>query len=164
MKRIGIIAAVITLLGASGGPPIGTDLQYFVGAWSCSGTFPSSGRAISSTMTFYSDLAGEGVILRQDDIPPNSYHAGALWGPGTARGTLVSVIQYGPPFGVSHFTSTGWSGGALTWQSAPDITPPQRFIFTWIDAATMRVDWEVLRDGRYLIGDTLRCAQVHGTA
>jgi hypothetical protein len=144
------------LVGVAGAAPTGIDLTYFTGTWNCAGTF-ANGHAIASTLVFDSDLSGKGVILRQDDAPPNAYHAAALWGPA-ADGSLIADIQDSTG-GVRRFTANGWSADALTWASAPDVTPAQRFIYTWLDASTMRIDWEVRVKGVYKVGDTLHCTR-----
>ncbi|HEX8806232.1 MAG TPA: hypothetical protein VF741_04745 [Candidatus Aquilonibacter sp.] len=152
-----MVSLVLALVvAAASAAPAGNDLSYFAGSWNCTGTF-ANGRPISSTLTFDSSLTGKGVILRQDDVPPNAYHAAALWGPA-ADGSLVSEIQ-DVTGGMRRFTSSGWSAGSLTWASAPEITPANRFVYTWLDASTMRVDWEVQVSGTYKVGDTLHCTR-----
>lgn len=152
-----MIALVFALtVAAAPVAPTGIDLSYFAGSWNCVGAF-ANGRPISSMLRFDSDLSGKGVILRQDDVPPNAYHAAALWGPA-ADGSLISEIQ-DVTGGMRRFTSGGWTAGSLTWASAPEIAPANRFIYTWLDASTMRVDWEVQVKGDYKVGDTLHCAR-----
>jgi|ERR1700678_1880840 len=143
------------LLVASPSPP--ASVQYFVGTWRCSGTFPATGRAISSTLVFESDLDGAGVVMRQDDMPPNAFHAAFLWGPAP-DGSLVSIAQDSAG-GVRRFTSLGWNAETLLWQSDPAIAPAQRFSYQRLDANTIEVEWQVLRGSTYRIGDTLRCTR-----
>jgi hypothetical protein len=146
----------ISLLAASP-PPTTTNLEYFVGTWSCSGTFPATGRAISSTLVFESDLDGAGVVMRQDDMLPNAFHAAFLWGP-SADGSLVSIAQDSTG-GVRRFTSPGWGAETLLWQSDPAIAPAQRFGYQRLDPNTMEVEWQVMRSGTYRVGDALRCSR-----
>jgi hypothetical protein len=155
MFRTALLAACSLALFCASSPP--TSFQYFVGTWKCSGTFPARGRAISSTLEFESDLDGAGVVLRQDDNPPNAFHAAFLWGPAP-DGSLVSIVQDSTG-GVRRFTSSGWSADTLVWQSDSAVTPAQRFTYQRIDADTMQVEWQAMRDGSYRVGDTLRCVR-----
>jgi hypothetical protein len=148
MLFIGLVAAT---------PPAATSLQYFIGTWNCSGTFPATGRTIASTLVFESDLDGAGVVMRQDDMPPNGFHAAFLWGP-SPDSSLVSIAQDSTG-GVRRFTSPGWSAETLLWQSVPAITPAQRFSYRRLDPKAMEVEWQVLRGGTYRVGDVLRCSR-----
>lgn len=153
---IALLTAVV--VAAASVAPTGTDLSYFTGTWNCNGAF-SNGRPISSTLRFDTSLNGKGVIVRQDDIPPNAYHAAALWGPA-ADGSLNAEIQ-DVTGGMRRYTASGWSAGSLTWASAPDVTPANRFTYAWLDASTMRVDWDVQVSGTYKLGDSLRCTRAN---
>jgi hypothetical protein len=156
MLRILLLAACsVALLAASS--PANTKLQYFVGTWSCSGTFPATGRAILSMLVFESDLDGAGVVMRQDDMPPNAFHAAFLWGP-SADGSLVSIAQDSSG-GIRRFTSPGWTAQTLLWQSDPNVTPAQRFSYQRLDPNSMEVGWLVLRGATYRVGDALRCTR-----
>lgn len=54
-------------------------LNYFVGAWHCSGTFAGSGVVIEADLHFEKALEGKWLIFRHDDLPPHRYHAMAEW-------------------------------------------------------------------------------------
>lgn len=134
-----------------------TDLRYFVGSWHCNGTFPATNRPISSDLDFMPDFDGRGAIVHQDDVPPNVYHAVSLWAPASGTRTLNAALQ-DVTGAVRRFSSEGWSGNVLTWSSALDVSPPQRFRFTRMELDVMRVDWEVVAHGEaYVLGDTLTC-------
>jgi hypothetical protein len=148
------VADAATTLGTPLAP-----LTYFLGAWQCSGSFPSSGKAIASTMRFESDLAGNAVVKHHDDLPPNAYHAIETWNYASADKRFNDAIadNYG---GVRLFSTDGWHDGVLTWSSAAGVTPVQQFVYTRLSATSMRVDWQVSKDAtHYTIGDTLTCTK-----
>lgn len=154
MRRILLLATCLLGLLAISAPPA-TNLQYFAGNWSCSGTFPATGRTIASTLVFEPALGGAGVVARQDDMPPNAFHASFLWGPAP-DGSLVSIVQDSTG-GVRRFVSPGWTADTLLWQSDPTVTPAQQFSYRRLDANSMEVEWLVMRTGTYRVGDVLRC-------
>lgn len=151
-----IVSCSIALLAATPAPAT-INLGYFVGTWSCSGTFPSTGKAIASMMVFDASLDGAGVVMRQDDLSPNDFHAAFLWGPAP-DGSLVSIAQDSTG-SVRRFTSSGWTAQTLLWQSDSSVTPAQRFSYKRVDANTMQVEWQPQRFGTYRVGDTLRCTR-----
>jgi hypothetical protein len=133
------------------------SLSYFLGRWHCDGSFPSSGKTISSTMRFESDLGGAAVLKHHDDVSPASYHAVEAWAYSANEHHFTAAVtdNFG---GVREFTSDGWSNDVLTWSSAPPISPAQQFIYTRLTGTSMRVDWQLARDGtHYVVGDTLSC-------
>jgi hypothetical protein len=134
-------------------------LAYFLGNWSCSGSFPASGKPIASTIRFESDLGGTAVVKHHDDLPPNMFHAIEVWNysPTDKRFNDAIADNFG---GVRIFVSDGWNGAAFTWSSAPDVKPMQQFVYTRLSDSSMRVDWRVSKDGtRYVVGDTLTCTK-----
>jgi hypothetical protein len=68
---------------ASGSPSLKKELEplaYFGGRWTCTGVFPSTGKAIASDIVARAGLEGAWLVLRHDDAPPNRFHATELWG------------------------------------------------------------------------------------
>jgi hypothetical protein len=132
-------------------------LRYFEGTWHCDGVFPSNGRKISSKLTF-TWYAQTGTILKQhDDEPPNGYHAVELW--ASNKDGLQNMIADSAG-GVRFFSSFGWDGDSLTWIGVSDRTLKEKFVYTKLDAATLRVDWAVSKNAAaFVIGDTLTCAR-----
>jgi hypothetical protein len=150
-----IMAAIVA---ATPGSASGTDLHFFVGSWDCSGTFPASGRAISSTLHFEEDLAGRGLTMTQDDKPPNAYHAGGLWGPSADGKSLIVAIE-DVTGSVRRFSSSGWQNGELMLQSDERVTPAQQFVYDRVTEDSMRITWKAERDGGYRVGDVLNCTR-----
>jgi hypothetical protein len=133
------------------------SLDYFLGTWQCNGSFPSTGKAIASTMHFERDLGGAAIVKHHDDTPPNTYHAVEAWN-YSAKSQIFNGALTDNFGGVRLFTSDGWHGNVLTWSSGPGVAPIQQFVYTRISDASMRVDWQISRDGtRYVVGDTLTC-------
>lgn len=44
----------------------------------------------------------------------------------------------------------------LTWASSPDVQPAQRFVYLR-KGADLQVDWQVMKEGHFVVGDTLTC-------
>ena len=133
------------------------DLSFFLGTWHCSGSFPSTGKRISSTMRFESDLGGAAIVKHHDDDPPNAYHAIEVWNYSASDARFNAGISdnFG---GFRHFISDGWHDGVLTWTSAPEVGLLQKFVYTRLSDTSMRVDWQASRDGKtFIVGDTLTC-------
>jgi hypothetical protein len=134
-------------------------LSYFLGTWSCNGSFPASGKTIASTMRFESDLGGSAIVKHHDDVPPATFHAIEAWNYSAADKRFNDAIadNFG---GVRIFVSDGWNGDVFTWSSAPEVKPMQQFVYTRLSSTSMRVDWQVSKDGtHYVVGDTLTCTK-----
>jgi hypothetical protein len=152
------LLAVLSFLSAgpaiAGGLPA-AQFQELAGEWHCGGTF-ANGKALSSNLHFDWDAAAAVMVKRHDDVQVPGYHAVELWAATKAGGLQDTIAD---PFGgVREFTSPGWSGDVLTWTGV--VTTPyfERFVYTRLDPATLRVDWDVSKDGAaYKNGDTLTC-------
>lgn len=133
-------------------------MAYFIGDWVCSGVFPSTGKTISSKMSFRYDLDKKAIVKHHDDTsPPALYHAVELWvfSASDKRFNAAIVDNFG---GVRDFTSPGWDGDTLVWSSQPSVQPPQQFVYKKTPSNGFSVDWRVSRDGKtYVVGDTLTC-------
>jgi len=142
---------------ATGAPSQIAALSNLLGTWSCSGTFPVTGKPISSTMSLESALGGTAIVKHHDDVAPNLYHAIETW--HVTQGRLVdTIVDNGG--GVRAFDSEGWHDGTLTWRSAPGVAPAQQFVYERLPSGTIRVDWLVAKDGtHFAVGDTLTCVR-----
>ena len=130
-------------------------LNYFKGTWLCEGSFPASGKTIASTMSY--EVQRGTLTKHHDDIPPHTYHAVETWN-YDANGKQFRALIHDSFSGDRHFESTGWQGDTLTWVSAADVKPAQRFVYVKQNTQTYRIDWEVSRDGKsFVVGDTLTC-------
>jgi hypothetical protein len=161
--RMGLLVAFAALLGSTTAisaeqPPAPIrSLDYFIGDWTCSGMFPSNGKAIASTMRYASDLQGNALLKHHDDTAPGIYRAIEAWGydDQAKRFNATIMDNFG---GARRFSSDGWKQDVLTWSSAADVTPVQRFVYTRLDQQRYRVDWDVSNNGTdFVVGDTLTC-------
>ncbi|MDP9018963.1 MAG: hypothetical protein M3N19_11680 [Candidatus Eremiobacteraeota bacterium] len=136
-------------------------MQYLVGKWTCNGSFPASGKSIASTIRFDLDLGGAALVKHHDDLAPGSYHAIEVWvyQPDSKHYALTITDNFG---GIRGFTSDSWQAQTLTVQGNA-AKPAEKFIYTNLSPDTMRVDWEIARDGaHFVLGDTLACARERG--
>jgi hypothetical protein len=132
---------------------------YFDGTWRCDGIFPSTGKTISSTMSFHWNASTGALVKQHDDLPPHNYHAVELW-TVSAKGSLQNLIAdaFG---GVRLFSSSDWNGKTLTWGRDADESHQEQFVYTRLDADRMQVDWATSeRGGTFVVGDTLTCLRV----
>lgn len=134
-------------------------MDYFQGNWRCEGVFPASGKTIASDMRYAIDLHGAALVKHHDDVAPGSYRAIEAWG-YDARNSRYEAALLDNAGGVRRFRSPGWQHDVLTWDSAADAVPAQRFVYTRLDGRHYRIDWKVKRDGeRFVVGDTLTCVR-----
>ncbi|MBV8725448.1 MAG: hypothetical protein JO350_08965 [Candidatus Eremiobacteraeota bacterium] len=61
--------------------------------------------------------------------------------------------------GIRDFSSSGWKGNALVWTSDAQVRPLQQFAYTKMSDESFRAEWQVLKNGGYIVGDTLTCAR-----
>jgi hypothetical protein len=133
------------------------DFTDLTGQWRCHGVFPSTGKTIDPTIRFEFDLGGKALVKHHDDTSaPALYHALEAWGydAKNARYNATILDNFG---GTRLFSSEGWKDDRLVWTSAPEVTPAQRFIYQRETPKGLRIDWEVFKDGSFVIGDTLHC-------
>jgi hypothetical protein len=134
------------------------DFSDLTGRWTCHGVFPASGKTIDSAIRFDLDLQGKALIKHHDDTsPPAIYHALEAWGYDAKNGRYNAAIldSFG---GARLFSSDGWKDGRLVWRSAPEVKPAQRFTYIRQPGKGLRIDWEVEREGGFVVGDTLQCS------
>lgn len=131
---------------SSSDPP--DALNYFVGAWHCSGTFARSGVIIEADLHFDKALDGKWLIFRHDDVPPHSYHAIAEWSQNGTEWTESLQDNFG---GFRTFHSRGWDGTRLVWEGDSPVTqgpnPRQHFIFERTDPSLFELSYEVQQPG-----------------
>lgn len=138
-----------------------SDFSDLQGTWTCHGVFPASGKTIDSTVRFALDLDGKALVKHHDDTsPPALYHALEAWGfdAKNQRYNATILDSFG---GARLFSSAGWKDGRLVWSSAPEVKPAQRFTYAREGHDGLRIDWEMEREGAFVIGDTLHCSR-HG--
>ena len=157
--RVSLLFALAMVYGAAGAAELPAPIhamQPLLGSWRCDGVFPASGKTIASTMRFDIDLGGAAVLKHHDDIAPANYRAVEGW-TYDAKGKLFNAAIVDNFGGARRFSSGGWEGDTLTWASAPEVQPAQKFIYVRAANGPLRVDWQVMRDGNYVVGDTLTC-------
>jgi hypothetical protein len=131
-------------------------VSYFKGSWTCRGAF-SNGKPISATIRFEPDVEGAAIVVHHDDTPAlGFYHSIEVWGYAKSTQTYVASL-YDAYGGFRSFSSPGWNGNVLTWTIAPSAEISQQFVYTRKDPTTFVVDYNVLRNGTYTLGDTLTC-------
>lgn len=154
-----LLLLATTAASATEAPPMQT-LGYFQGAWHCDGRFPASGRTIASNMRYAFEMDGAALVKHHDDISPGAhYHAIETWGFDAKAGRYNAAIldSFG---GVRRFASAGWQRDTLAWDSAPEVQPAQRFVYSRLGQDRYRVDWEIDRGKGLVVGDTLTCERV----
>jgi hypothetical protein len=134
-------------------------LGYFQGAWRCDGVFPASGRTIASRMRYAFDMQGAALVKHHDDTSPGAhYHAIETWGFDARAGRYNGAVLDSSGT-ARRFHSSGWQHEVLAWDSAPEVQPAQRFVYTRLDPDRYRVDWEIDRGKGLVVGDTLTCVR-----
>src|ERR1700748_3051490 len=108
--RYAIILVLAGLAGAAAAQPKtdAASLKVFEGRWACTESSAASGKPIASTLTASWDAPTQALLVRQDDNPPNAFHALELWGANGAAGFRASISD--AYSGVRWLESPGWSG------------------------------------------------------
>lgn len=160
MRQVPLLILLLSTTSASAADaPAMRALDYFQGSWRCEGVFPTSGKAIASHMRYAADLQGAALVKHHDDIAPASYRAIESWG-YDAKGRRYEAAILDNVGGTRRFASSGWQRDTLTWDSAAEVAPAQRFVYVRLDEQHYRVDWEINRNGTGLVvGDTLTCTR-----
>jgi hypothetical protein len=149
--RTALLATAVLMIAAPAGA---ADLAKFVGHWSCKGNF-SNGRPIAGELSIEADAPSGALIVHHDDVPPGGYHSLEVWMPDKSGAGLRAALS--DKFsGMRWFESTGWSGDALTWVRTENGVPVEQFAYEF-KAATMQVQWSIVREGVMKVGDTLNC-------
>jgi len=157
--RVGFLFVLMLAGGAACAADAPTSMQAMqplLGSWHCDGVFPASGKKIASTIRFDTDLGGAGLLKHHDDIAPDTYRAVEAW-TYDAKGRQFNAAIVDSFGGARRFSSPGWAGDTLTWTSAPEVQPAQQFVYVRAADGTLRMDWQVQRNGSFAVGDTLTC-------
>ncbi|SFS12035.1 hypothetical protein SAMN05216570_2602 [Dyella sp. OK004] len=131
------------------------SMDGLIGHWQCHGVFPASGKTIDSSMRFEPDLGGDAVLKHHDDVAPARYRAVEAWAydAKAQRYNATVLDNFG---GARRFSSEGWVQDTLTWTSSPDVQPAQSFVYLR-KGTDLQVDWQVMKEGHFVVGDTLTC-------
>jgi hypothetical protein len=130
-------------------------LGRFVGNWSCKGSFTGNGASIAADLSIQPDERSGALIVRHDDVPPNSYHALEIWTMNkTGTGARAAVSdKYS---GMRWFESTGWVGSILTWTRLENGIAAEQFAYEF-KGENMKVEWSIARNGKMTLGDAILC-------
>jgi hypothetical protein len=156
MLRI-IVHSTLLLILAAAAPAQATDLNRFIGHWSCKGSF-SNGAPIAGELSIEADALSGALLVRHDDAAPGAYHSLEVWMPDKTGAGLRAAIS--DKFsGMRWLEAAGWDGTALTWVRTENGAPAEQFAYEF-KADTMQVEWSIARGGAMKVGDTLRCSRI----
>jgi hypothetical protein len=134
---------------------------YLAGRWSCEGAF-ANGNRLAADLSWTPRLGGRWLELHHADRAPGRFEATAQWGTDPATGTMVSVM-FDIGGGVRLFTAPeGWTNRTVVFETHELLAPPRgRERFTWRAESdtTLRMTWEVNRNGNWVMGDWLLCTK-----
>jgi hypothetical protein len=149
--------ALAALSGAAAAQPqtAAASLQAFEGRWARAGSFAASGKPIASTITAAWDAPTQALVLHQDDLPPNRFHALEFWGANGPTGFRASISD--AYSGVRWLDSPGWVDDRLTWTRMAGAAPAERFVFTRPRDGAFTVEWSPVKNGGFVLGDSLTC-------
>jgi hypothetical protein len=137
-----------------------SQLTGWLGEWQCDGKFVKSGKPISSTVRFSPSLQGKWIEMRQDDLPPNRFHAIEFWGydEGGSKFTATVFDNFNQRSRV--FEAKPISNGVLTWNRDVSGGPisAEQFIFENADGK-LKISYQVMKDGSWAVGDVLTCTR-----
>jgi hypothetical protein len=130
-------------------------LGRFAGNWSCKGNFTANGAPIAADLSIQPDERSGALIVRHDDVPPNSYHALEIWTLNkTGMGARAAISdKYS---GMRWFESPGWVGSTLTWTRLEDGIAAEQFAYEF-KGENLKVEWSIARNGNMTLGDTILC-------
>jgi hypothetical protein len=151
-----LLAAVAAAVQTAPSAPKAMDaFRPLLGQWRCAGTF-ANGKPIAAHLAITADTATGSLMVRHDDLPPNSYHSLELWGPAAEgyRATIADSFD-----GVRWLTSSGWQDGALQWVRREDGHDKEIFRYDHLTAKGFAISWFVVRaNGQPVLGDSVTCA------
>jgi hypothetical protein len=151
---------------AAQAPPSPANLfRAIKGNWSCAGGFARGG-ALSADLAFQLIGDGHAVSFTHIDRSPGLYWQHAVWAAEPKTGHIISVGIAGAK---ADFTGTPVSFAATNW-SATDVmlvadtsrgptSVPNRFEYSLLREDSLKMRWEILRNGAWMLGDSLLCAR-----
>lgn len=131
-----------------------------VGTWSCEGAF-GSGKPLAADIRISSVLGSRWLAYHHKDRAPGRYEAFGHWGPVAPPPTaLATTVLYDNFGGARRFQLTFTEGG-LTLDRDTTVAGAivERFVFKPREAGRLWFAWEVYRDNRWILGDSLGCRQ-----
>jgi hypothetical protein len=139
--------------------------KALAGHWSCEGGFARGG-ALSADLAFAPALGDYAITLQHADRAPGSYWQTSTWAFDGKAKRIVSAGMAGSQKdrtgAPTLFSSSAWSATSVTLEAdtikAPPFTP-NRFTYSVTDGATLKMRWEVGRNGAWALGDSLVCSR-----
>ena len=133
-----------------------------MGDWHCQGKFVKSGKPISNSLSLSPTLEGRWIELRQDDEPPNAFHATAFWSYDSKESRFVAVL-------FDNFNETprnfdgALSNGTLSWKrpiTGSSEIAAEQFVFE-MKGTKLGITYQVMRNGEssWSGGDVLECSR-----
>ena len=146
-----------------------TLFSSLAGQWSCQGGFPS-GRSLSADLRFEPLLGGRALGFEHVDRAPGLYWQRSTWAADSkTRGIVSSALtgsQKDPIVVPALFVSTSWTTNRIELDAdtvkKPPFTP-NRFTYTVDSGRTLKMTWELSRNGAWVLGDSLVCARKVGS-
>lgn len=131
------------------------------GQWSCSGAF-ANGKPLAADITFTLKSDSRALLYHHQDRAPSNFIQDALWGPDAANHSLVSLAFAGNPqvLAPQLFVAQSWTTTSIIFEAKALTSPPfapNRFTYRLDDANTLKMIWEVQRQGAWSMGDQLTC-------
>ena len=138
--------------------------QFFAslaGQWACTGTF-ANGKPLAADITFTPKSEGRALLYHHQDRAPTNFIQDALWGPDAANHSLVSLTFAGNPqvLAPQLFVAESWTTTSIVFEAKALTSPPfapNRFTYRLDDPNTLKMIWEVQRQGAWSMGDQLTC-------
>jgi len=132
-------------------------VNYFNGDWAGKGKF-TSGKDIESAFSFVPDLEGQCIVVRQKEMPPNTFEFVALWSVDSISKDVVMLLASNHDSGARIFRSHGWQGGTIVFQSVPELRALwalERFTYERESTTTFHATYEFSRDNgkTWQVGD-----------
>jgi len=139
----------------------------FYGHYNCKGG-NARGQNISADVSFSPALEGNAMVYEHIDHPPLKAHSKAIWSYDAVSKKLVSLSVSSIKDTTLTFStllvSDSWSPDSLLFNADTLVAPPfrpNRFIYEKTGKNSLRMTWQVRKEGHWVMGDYLRCEEVH---
>jgi len=142
-----------------------TLFQRLGGRWDCTGGFARGG-SLAADLTFTPLFGAHALAFEHVDRAPGVYWQHGTWsvdaksGAINSAGVAGSTSEYmGSP---TLFVAQNWTTTSITLVADTIKSPPfasNRFTYSLIAANTLKMVWEISRNGQWAVGDSLVCAR-----
>lgn len=129
----------------------------FLGAWSGSGAFQRTGKAVASELVVAPAAGGEAIELHYRELPPNKFAYVAAWSLDTIAGGPVMLMAGNNSGGARLFRAIDAGADRLVFVTQPGLRAWfgfERMTFRHMADDHLEVTYEFSRDGSsWAIGD-----------